>query len=228
MKREATNRLRAVLDSWLPPVIRDNWPFPWLVKRWLGPHSISNFKQVGFTMSDAEFIAAYRSIEGAYSKRGSDTTVAQLDWLAHHTGTGRQLLEVGPGNGVLTKRLLQQSNRVTTLDLFPARTGTAHAVMGVVERLPFRDKSFDTVILAHVIEHTRSLTRTILELERVTRRRILIVTPSQRYYRATFDYHLHFFFSPEHLASHVTKGISHGELIDNDICLIWDLKSGTT
>jgi len=85
----------------------------------------------------------------------------------------------------------------------------------------------DVIVLAHVIEHVQSLTRAFLELERVARDRILIVTPKQRFFRWTFDYHLHFFYSVDHLASHVHRGKATGVEVDNDICMVWDVRPST-
>ena len=70
-----------------------------------------------------------------------------------------------------------------------------------------------------VLEHVRSLTLSFLELERVTRDRVLIVTPQQRFYRVSFDYHLHFFYSLDHLASHIHTATTEGQVIDGDLCL---------
>ena len=96
-----------------------------------------------------------------------------------------------------------------------------NSVIGLAERLPFQNKSFDTTIICMVLEHVRSLTVSFLELERVTRGRVLIVTPRQRFYRVTFDYHLHFFYSLQHLASHIHTGTTEGEVVDGDLCLCW-------
>ena len=58
----------------------------------------------------------------------------------------------------------------------------------------------DVILLAHVIQHVPSSTKVFLELERVARRCVLIVAPEQRFFRWTFDYHLRFFDSVDHLA----------------------------
>jgi ubiquinone/menaquinone biosynthesis C-methylase UbiE len=62
-----------------------------------------------------------------------------------------------------------------------------------VERLPFPDRAFDTVVCAHTLEHVQELEAAIRELRRVTARRLIIVVPRQRPYQYTFDLHLHFF-----------------------------------
>lgn len=53
---------------------------------------------------------------------------------------------------------------------------------GLGEKLPFPDKSFDTCIAQHVIEHTDKVSgqsmRFLGELERVTKGRVIICTPN--------------------------------------------------
>lgn len=222
MKRRTSNLLRLLMDNWLPPVVRERWPFPWLVKLWLGSSSLPDFKNRAFTMTDAQYVAAYKTVGGAYSNRQCDTTEKQVQWLLDHINPGQKLLEIGPGNKKLTNQLTEQGYNVTTLDLYlPNGFPCNGVVIGVAERLPFPNKSFDTIIMSHVLEHVRSLTLTFLELERVARKRVLIVTPRQRFYKVTFDYHLHFFYSLDHLASHVHTGTTSGKIIDGDLCLLW-------
>lgn len=108
------------------------------------------------------------------------------------------LLEIGPGNMAFTDRLIKQAYSVTTLDLHCSNSNSsARSVIGLAERLPFQAKSFDTTIICMVVEHVRSLTLSFLELARVTRERVLIITPQQRFYKVTFDYHLHFWLFVE-------------------------------
>lgn len=66
-------------------------------------------------------------------------------------------------------------------------------IKGRIEKLPFADKSFDTVVCAHTLEHVLDIQKAISELRRVTKKRLMIVVPKQRPYRYTFDLHLHFF-----------------------------------
>jgi len=222
MNRKTANTLRNLLDDWLPPVVRESRPFAWVTKFWLGPNSHVDFKHRGFAMSDSEFVEAYKQIRGAYTSRASDTTEAQASWIVAQVPSPCTVLEVGPGVRKLTSRLMAAGNRMITLDLstFGVPKGE-QCVIGVAERLPFADKSVDITIVAHVIEHVRSLTATFVELERITRDRVLIVTPRQRFYDITFDYHLHFFYSVSHLASHVPRGTTEGQIVDDDLCLNW-------
>jgi ubiquinone/menaquinone biosynthesis C-methylase UbiE len=176
-------------------------------------------------MSPDEFRAAYEGASGGrYAQRESDTTAAQADWLIANLGaTPVKVLEIGPGNGTLTERMRKGGHDVWVVDIHSG-DNVDHYVQGTVEKIPLPDKSVDVIVLAHVIEHVVSLTRAFLELERVARDRVLIVTPKQRFFRWTFDYHLHFFYSADHLASHAHRGKADGVEIDNDLCLRWDVR----
>jgi SAM-dependent methyltransferase len=227
LTRRTTNALRALLDNWLPPVLRESRPFAWAVRIWLGPDALADFKYRAFRMSPEEFSAACARVEGKYSQRVTDTTPGQADWLAATLGTAPvKVLEIGPGNGSLSARLRDAGHDVWAVDIH-SPDGDDHYVQGTVDKIPLPDKSVDVIVLAHVIEHVQSLTRAFLELERVARDRILIVTPKQRFFRWTFDYHLHFFYSVDHLASHVHRGKATGVEVDNDICMVWDVRPST-
>ena len=222
MQRVVTNLVRQALDDWLPPVLRESVPFGWLAKAWLGPQSIPDFKYRAFRMSDQEFSRSCGAVTGLYAQRASDTTEQQARWILDRvqavTRAGK-ILEVGPGAGRMTRLLRELGHEVVTLDLTPS--GDHGAVVGVLERMPFAAGSFDLVVAAHVIEHVRSLTKACLELARVSSRPVLLVTPRQRFYRYTFDYHLHFFYSLDHLASFLPDGTAEGKVLDRDFCLEW-------
>lgn len=222
--RERTNALRSLLDKWLPASVRESAIFRRAVKSWLGRGSDADFKQRAFRMSPHQFRLAYESLGGKYVSRGSDTTLSQVDWVLANIGDSPlEVLEIGPGKGLLSARMRNLGYRVLAVDIFPAN-GDPHYIQGTVDNLPLADKSVDVIVLAHVIEHVQSLTRAFVELERVARNSVLIVTPKQRYFRYTFDYHLHFFYSVDHLASHIHRGSAGGCEIDRDLCLIWDVR----
>jgi len=49
-----------------------------------------------------------------------------------------------------------------------------------IEKLPFDDKAFDTVLCTHALEHLLNPGKTIREIRRVARQKIIIVVPRQR------------------------------------------------
>jgi ubiquinone/menaquinone biosynthesis C-methylase UbiE len=66
-------------------------------------------------------------------------------------------------------------------------------VDAMVENLPFGDRSFDTVLCTHVLEHILDYRKAIAELRRITRRRLIIVVPREREGIYTFNPHFNFF-----------------------------------
>src|SRR5260370_40764776 len=69
-------------------------------------------------------------------------------------------------------------------------------VAAKIEQLPFPDRSFDTVVCTHVLEHILDYRSAIAELRRIVRRRLIIVVPREREYKYTFNPHFNFFPYP--------------------------------
>jgi ubiquinone/menaquinone biosynthesis C-methylase UbiE len=236
--RRFTNFVRYVLDNWMPPVLREFRPLSKvLALAFHGKHFDLDFKRKAFTMSDEEFAQAYARLgkgqKAAY--RTTDMTEGQIRWMVEKA-IGPEVLEVGCGYGVLAERLAERSDlKVTATDLSAENVEVVRQRMktdGVavnlqvadVERLPFSDKSFDTTLCAHTLEHVRYFEKAVAELLRVTRRRLLIVVPCQRYYRYTIDYHLHFFSEPEQLILRIGLPHYHCERVNGDLCYLADLQ----
>jgi ubiquinone/menaquinone biosynthesis C-methylase UbiE len=235
--RRVTNCVRYVLDDWLPPVVREFRPLSKaLALLFHGSHFDLDFKRKALQMSDQEFAAAYQRLpngkKSAY--RTTDMTRGQLAWMLRHA-LGPAVLEVGCGYGVLAEQLAARPElQVTATDLSPHnidvfreridQTGqTLKLRVADVECLPFADKSFDTTLCAHTLEHVRDFKKSVAELVRVTRKRLLVIVPCQRYYRYTIDYHLHFFPEPEQLVLHMGLPRYHCEKLEGDLCYRADL-----
>jgi ubiquinone/menaquinone biosynthesis C-methylase UbiE len=92
-----------------------------------------------------------------------------------------------------------------------------------VEKLPFGDKSFDTVICAHTLEHVQNIYQAICELRRVTSKRLIIVVPKQRPYKYTFDLHLHFFPYKSDFLTLMGKKESICRIVGGDIFYVEDI-----
>src|SRR5262249_10008061 len=114
---------------------------------------------------------------------------------------GPRVLEVGCGNGSLSRQLEARGMRVVAADVAPGLLAELRPILpaGIgllaarLPRLPFPDRAFDTVVCAHTLEHLPALHEAARELERVAAGQLLVVVPRQRYYRYTIDYHVHFF-----------------------------------
>lgn len=100
-------------------------------------------------------------------------------------GLGDVALTLGAtGARVVAADVVWENARRTRENI--GRTGPALVVQGAGERLPFRDRAFDVVILADVIEHVHSVDQTLGEVARVLRPggRIVCVTPLRATLRA--------------------------------------------
>ena len=231
-QRRFTNLIRHVLDDWLPPALRDNrLLFGAMGRAFHGANFDLDFKRKAHDMSEAEFLDAYARLEvkGKGRYRPTDMTEDELDWMTSNT-LGPEVLEVGCGQGELALRLAARDDlRVTATDLCPAdvegvrvraasRGLAIRAEVANLEQLPFLNKSFDTVLCAHTLEHVRRFDQAVAELVRVTRRRLLVVVPCQRYYRYTVDYHLHFFPEPEQLVLRMGLPDARCAKVTGDLC----------
>ena len=63
----------------------------------------------------------------------------------------------------------------------------------MIERLPFSDRAFDTVVCTHVVEHILDYRAAIAEIRRIAARRLIIVVPREREGLYSFNPHFNFF-----------------------------------
>ena len=141
--------------------------------------------------------------------------------------------DIGCGTGFLLGALAARSAREPGNFIgvdFQLEPGIAAAHPGMrfqeadIENLPFADGAFDTVICTHVLEHVLHIDRTIAELRRVARRRLLVIVPLEREYRFTFNPHVHFFPYPHSFLRHIVPvpGNARCETIGRDLLYIED------
>ena len=99
---------------------------------------------------------------------------------------GRWILDVGCGIGTYVKRFRAFTPHAFGLDVSVKRleeSGLPTVVAGEGEHLPFRDETFDVVVLNEVIEHVRDDRRTLEGALRVLRRggHVVIYAPNRLY-----------------------------------------------
>lgn len=194
------------MDDFIPPFIRDSrsfmYPMFWY---WFKGKNISlymDFKKKAWGLSENEFLQCYKDLDCRATDRPSDLNKKSIELMLQKLDkTCVSLLDVGCGRGFWLTQLKEKTNlELSGCDVFdnndlPGITYTK----GAIENLPFADKSFDIVTCHHTIEHIRDIKKGIMELKRVARKQIIIVTPKQRYYYYTLDLHLHFFPEKEYL-----------------------------
>jgi ubiquinone/menaquinone biosynthesis C-methylase UbiE len=82
-----------------------------------------------------------------------------------------------------------------------------NAIRGVGQKIPFKDKSFDTVTCFHVLEHTKNGERIIEEAYRVLKRKgiFILVVPDWDTYNDYIDYGHIWFYSLDDCESCMKK-----------------------
>lgn len=187
-----------LLDECLPPIVRDSRWFMGLPFRLLFGRQAATFmafKDRAHLLDDDEFRRVYEETASVHLERPTDLNAAcTAEILRSARGS---VLEVGCGRGHLAG-LLVAGHPVTACDMvirpdlrdrFPAVEFREENLGG----LSFPDRSFDTVVCTHTLEHVLDMPRAVAELRRVARDRVIIVVPRQRPYRFTFDLHVRFF-----------------------------------
>lgn len=201
MNRVYANAIRFVLDECLPPLIRDNrllmYPLYWLAYGGKNIAQVMDFKRRVQTFTRQDYVAFYRSLDSFSRRRATDLSEACVrEILDRMLPSDRGVLDVGCGNSYLLRavRARHPGVRVVGCDIsVPGNRQEVEFACAEVGRLPFADRSFDTVTCCHTLEHALDLTGAWRELERVARRQIIVVVPRQRYYYYTLDEHVHFF-----------------------------------
>lgn len=86
------------------------------------------------------------------------------------------VLEVGPGEGVVTENLRRDGVRVVTCDI----AEDLHPdVVGSITALPFKDGEFELALAAEVLEHIRfeDVSQALRELRRVSSKCVVVSLP---------------------------------------------------
>ena len=116
---------------------------------------------------------------------------AQYDALLKEVVPDGSVLDAGCGEGVIGLLLAERGIPSTGVDLSAPNIQAAQAeaarrgfsglttfIQGDAERLPFPDRSFDTVVSSHVLEHLPDFDGGFRELCRVARKRVIVALPT--------------------------------------------------
>jgi 2-polyprenyl-3-methyl-5-hydroxy-6-metoxy-1,4-benzoquinol methylase len=93
-----------------------------------------------------------------------------------------KLLDLGAGEGALSKRLLEMGFDVESCDLNPGRFKIAKncTQVDLNELLPYQNETFDFIICVEVIEHLRNPWLIVSECKRILKKKgkLIITTPN--------------------------------------------------
>jgi ubiquinone/menaquinone biosynthesis C-methylase UbiE len=95
--------------------------------------------------------------------------------------TATRILDVGTGTGIFAEAFAHNGCEVTGIDPNPDLLAAARRyaagvfLVGTAEKLPFEDRSFDLVMLGHVLHETDDRAAALREARRVARHRVSIL-----------------------------------------------------
>src|SRR5579884_3344024 len=109
----------------------------------------------------------------------------------------RWILDIGCGIGTYVRKFRSFSENVVGIDVDEERVAEGakslpHMLVGEAEVLPFKDETFDVILLNEVIEHVRDDAQTVADALRVLRPggRLIIFAPNRLYLFETHGIYL--------------------------------------
>lgn len=200
LSRDVTQVLVGIMDNFIPPIIRDSLWFMYIPLRIIRGNKwkiYATFKEIAPRLTESEYCDIYRQVQSVELDRETDTNSRCVKEIQKNI-IGKTVLDAGCGKGYVA-RLLAKKYTVTGIDIAGEQLSgddeNPTFLSGSLEKLPFLDKAFDTVICAHTLEHVLNFERVVSELRRVARHRLIVIVPIQRPYKYSFDLHVRFFSS---------------------------------
>ncbi|MEN0001981.1 MAG: methyltransferase domain-containing protein [Pseudomonadota bacterium] len=198
MNRETTNWVRFAIEELVPPILRDSGPFRGAMKMAWGKHidDLARFRERAAFLTDAEYEQLYRDHPRVHE--GTDNSEACIARISDAV-RGKSVVDIGCGTGVLLERIRQEHDDLERIVGVDFVIDDASKLDGIeyhaarIEKLPFADNEFDTVICTHVLEHVLDFRGSLAELRRICADRLIIVVPREREYRYSFNPHFNFF-----------------------------------
>lgn len=197
------------MDELIPPFVRDSkifmYPFYMFAYRGQNIKEVMNFKTNVYSYTEKEYADFYKGLNTISRNRKTDVNQGCIDFILNNIeNNSGSVIDVGCGNGFILNEISKQKpeKKLFGYDLKKPEGKIAFEfVQGNVEKLPFADNSFETVICSHTVEHLLDLDKCINELVRITEKQLIIITPCQRYFYYTLDEHVNFFPYEKKLSS---------------------------
>ena len=197
LNRDLALKIHWFFDQLVPPLLRDQKWFMYLPIKLAFRHKAKyyfDFKQKAHNLNEQEYNNIYAEVSEVMFERPTDLNSKSIELILNHI-KGKNILEVGCGKGFLSN-LLASNYNITAVDIRIPEELKNNANIKYqeanIEKLPYSDSEFETVICTHTLEHVLHLQVAISELRRVGKN-LIIVVPRQRPYKYTFDLHINFF-----------------------------------
>jgi SAM-dependent methyltransferase len=224
--RSFTNLISYTIDNLIPPILRDNkyfmYPFYRLAFKGNDVKAAMEFKSRLYSVSPADLEVIYQNYNTIGTERLTDLNKKSISHILKHINPGtKTILDIACGKGYLAGKLSKAGYSVSGADVFEKSADTSFQYFQVnIEKLPFADNSFDTVISTHTLEHVINIRQAVRELKRVAAKQLIVVVPCQRFYYYTLDHHLHFFPKKEMLAGLMNTNCNEIQKIGGDWVLV--------
>lgn len=102
--------------------------------------------------------------------------------IKSHIAPGSRVLNVGAGQGSYEPEECAVTAIEPSLEMIARRaSSTALVIQGFAESLPFEDDSFDVSLAILTIHHWKNTKKGLLEMQRVTRDKVIILTWNGEY-----------------------------------------------
>lgn len=205
--RDNTNKLRLFFDNSFPKVIRDNKFFVYpLFLIWFQGENLDqrmNFKSIVKEWGFEEYKEFYRQNSSLAQTRMTDLNKESIQLIIENLKSNNilSIADIGCGKGYLVNKIKEQypNYSVTGADLFPGKGDVSSYQEIISDELPFEDKKFDITISTHTLEHVLKPEEYVAELKRITKDKLIVVVPKQKYFYYTLDEHLNFFETKDSL-----------------------------
>jgi ubiquinone/menaquinone biosynthesis C-methylase UbiE len=146
----------------------------------------------------------YKNIQGNYYDNAHSKNAHKSQSFMYNTredyfiefmelkGT-ENILDIGCGSGTFVKRLAQKYKKAKfcgadaseAVIKFANKTNTKknlRFVSAPIEKLPFKDNSFDSVIVSHLIEHIKEPKKALKEVKRVLKKKGILFLTTPNYF----------------------------------------------
>jgi ubiquinone/menaquinone biosynthesis C-methylase UbiE len=200
MNRILINKIRFILEEFIPPIIRDSLIFKYIVKYFYRSDKLhENLKEniLNYTKKNyLEYYSAMPEINGK-TDNSEDCIKDIIKQILPNN-----IIDVGCGRGYLLERLRKENHKYKLFgtEIYLSRTleekkkkYNFNTIKIDILSIDKMKKMYDTVICTHVLEHILDIRAAYKKLKKICKQRLIIIVPKERPYKYTFNGHLHFF-----------------------------------